>query len=116
MSAHEHVNSVPALLRIVAALLCALFLLDSVAYAGHLHTPAATATVTAEVHGMKCSLCTAFLGLIDAPPASSVPRPALATMAVVALPKTLAPTRRLRLVALPRGPPAYQPDAEPYVT
>jgi hypothetical protein len=100
-------------LRILAVLACALFLLDSVAYAGHLHEPTATAKATADAHGMKCGLCAAFGGgLVDTPSAAADPLPAPATTMVAMLPDSSAPTWRLRLVAQPRGPPVCQPDVE----
>lgn len=112
MNTHESVTSAPALLRILAVLACALFLLDSVAYSGHLHVPAATVKATAEAHGMKCGLCTTFGGFVGARAEAEIPQPVPTAMTVVVLPDSLAPTRRLRLVAQPRGPPASQPAVE----
>jgi hypothetical protein len=112
MNAHESVTPAPTLLRILAVLVCALFLLNAVAYSGHLHVPATTHMATAESHGMSCGLCTAFGGLIDAPSETEIPRPAPAAKTAVVLPDSSAPTRRLRLVAQPRGPPTSQPDVE----
>jgi hypothetical protein len=116
MNAPEAVKAVPALLRVIAAVVCAVFLLDSVGHFAHVHVATAMTKATTDAHPIKCGFCATFGGLIGTPFESAIPRPALAIMTVALLPDSPAPTRRLRLVALPRGPPVSPLEFEPRLT
>lgn len=110
MTACEGLSPVPPLLRFVAVMLCAVFLLDSLGHVTHAHNASGKLQLTADVHGMPCGFCATFGGLVNAPQQSRVRPPSPLMMRLVQLPELPAPLPRLHQPFQPRGPPAVQRD------